>query len=338
MERDLDRPAVEIAVEVEEMRLEQLLRRIEHRADAEVGDARNARCRRRAARARRRCRSAGADSRRAAGWRSDSRARGRACRRAGPRPRSRTARVSRCVAVAGIAGLERVADAARGDALAVEQHRRDRLGGDAVRARRASRSTSALPPRPLPKVKSSPVTTPAAPMLLAEQLGDEILGAGRGERRRRTRTPASRRRRRGRTAPRAGRGVVRRNGGDVGLEVAHRVRVEGGDDRRPPLVGPRCDRAADHRLVAEVEAVEIAERDDRARVGRRGCRRSRVSRCIASALSGALALGNLRGSPLQLRMPDFATNALRDADGSRRSYGPPCDASVLTRLRTLLIG
>jgi hypothetical protein len=33
--------------------------------------------------------------------------------------------------------------------------------------------------RPLPNVKSSPVTTPAAPMRFASNLGDEILGAGR---------------------------------------------------------------------------------------------------------------------------------------------------------------
>ena len=48
----------------------------------------------------------------------------------------------------------------------------------------------------------------------------------------------------------------------VGLEVADRVRVEGRDDHRPPLVEAARDRPPDHRLVAEVEAVEIAERDD----------------------------------------------------------------------------
>ncbi len=39
------------------------------------------------------------------------------------------------------------------------------------------------------------------------------------------------------------------------------MRLEGGDDYRPALVETHRDRAADHRLVAEVEAVEIAERD-----------------------------------------------------------------------------
>ena len=50
----------------------------------------------------------------------------------------------------------------------------------------------------------------------------------------------------------------------VGPEVAHRMRVEGRDDHRPPLVRAALHRAPDHRLVAEVEAVEIAQRDDRA--------------------------------------------------------------------------
>ena len=35
------------------------------------------------------------------------------------------------------------------------------------------------------------------------------------------------------------------------------------DDDRSPLVGPALHRSADHRLVAKVETVEIAERDDR---------------------------------------------------------------------------
>ena len=90
VERDFDLPAVEVAVEVEEMRLEQLLRRLEGRANAEAGDARMLASVRPASRARHRCRSVGADSRRARGWRSDSRARARACRRAGPRPRWRS--------------------------------------------------------------------------------------------------------------------------------------------------------------------------------------------------------------------------------------------------------
>jgi hypothetical protein len=51
-------------------------------------------------------------------------------------------------------------------------------------------------------------------------------------------------------------------GGGVRLEVADGVRVEGGNDDRAAFVMPACDGAADHGLVAEVKAVEIAERDD----------------------------------------------------------------------------
>jgi hypothetical protein len=40
------------------------------------------------------------------------------------------------------------------------------------------------------------------------------------------------------------------------------MRIEGGDDHRPPLVEGARHGAADHRLVAEVEAIEIAECDD----------------------------------------------------------------------------
>ena len=40
------------------------------------------------------------------------------------------------------------------------------------------------------------------------------------------------------------------------------MRVEGGDDHRPPLMERARDSAGDHRLVAEVESVEIAEGED----------------------------------------------------------------------------
>ena len=46
--------------------------------------------------------------------------------------------------------------------------------------------------------------------------------------------------------------------------MAHGVRVEGRDDHRPPLMRAALHRAPYHRLVAEVKAIEIAERDDRA--------------------------------------------------------------------------
>jgi hypothetical protein len=51
-------------------------------------------------------------------------------------------------------------------------------------------------------------------------------------------------------------------GRQVRPEVADRVRVECGDDHRPPLVEGARDGASHDCLVAEVEAVEIAEGDD----------------------------------------------------------------------------
>jgi hypothetical protein len=44
--------------------------------------------------------------------------------------------------------------------------------------------------------------------------------------------------------------------------VADGMGVEGGDDHRPPLVRAALHRPPHDRLVAEVEAVEIAERQD----------------------------------------------------------------------------
>ena len=122
-------------------------------------------------------------------------------------------------------------------------------------------AVATLPARPLPKVKSSPVTTPAAPMRPASSLDDEILGAGRGElgaeleHQHRVRAGVGEQL----LALVEGGQAERRN---LGLEEAHRVRVEGGDDHRPPLVKCARDGAADHRLVAEMESVEIAECDD----------------------------------------------------------------------------
>ena len=49
--------------------------------------------------------------------------------------------------------------------------------------------------------------------------------------------------------------------------MVHRMRIEGRDDHRPPLMRAALHRSPDHRLVAEVKAVEIAQRDDRAAQG-----------------------------------------------------------------------
>ena len=50
----------------------------------------------------------------------------------------------------------------------------------------------------------------------------------------------------------------------IRLEVPHRMRIEGCHDHGLAQVEAERDRAAHHRLVAEVETVEIAEREDRA--------------------------------------------------------------------------
>ena len=53
-------------------------------------------------------------------------------------------------------------------------------------------------------------------------------------------------------------------GGCIGAEMADRVGIEGRDERGATLGLCPGDRAPDHRLVAEMESVEIAERDDSA--------------------------------------------------------------------------
>ena len=50
----------------------------------------------------------------------------------------------------------------------------------------------------------------------------------------------------------------------VGLEMPNRVRVERRDDHRPAHVETQGDRPVHDRLVAEMKAVEIAERNHRA--------------------------------------------------------------------------
>ena len=64
VQRDLDLAAVKVAVEPEQIGLEQLLRRFEGRADAEAGDAGMLGCRPRASRAPHRCHIWAADNRR----------------------------------------------------------------------------------------------------------------------------------------------------------------------------------------------------------------------------------------------------------------------------------
>ena len=50
----------------------------------------------------------------------------------------------------------------------------------------------------------------------------------------------------------------------VGLEEAHRMRIEGRDQRRPSLGPGALDRTADNRLMSKVKPVEVSQRDDSA--------------------------------------------------------------------------
>ena len=120
-------------------------------------------------------------------------------------------------------------------------------------------STATLPPRPLPKVKSRPVTTAAAPACADEPLLDELLGglgrqlAVEAEHQHRI---GARRRQQPRALIERGQAERRR----IGAEEADRMRIEGRDDQRAAgLAGERL-RPRHHRLVAPVEPVEIAQR------------------------------------------------------------------------------
>ena len=58
------------------------------------------------------------------------------------------------------------------------------------------------------------------------------------------------------------RGQAERRG--IGLEVTHWMRIERRNDRRPAFCARPANRFSRHRLVAKVEAIKIAQCDDRA--------------------------------------------------------------------------
>ena len=104
---------------------------------------------------------------------------------------------------------------------------------------------------------------PRRAIAFEQQFGDEILRRRRGERGvEREDEHRVGARRAEQLLPLVERGQA--EGRHVGFEEAHRMRVEGRDDRRAPVVLGMMHRAADHRLVPGVKAVEIAERDDAA--------------------------------------------------------------------------
>jgi hypothetical protein len=115
----------------------------------------------------------------------------------------------------------------------------------------------------------------------------------------------------------------------VGLEKAHRVRVESGGDHRPPLVESHRDRAADDRLVTEVESVEIAEREDAsAQLFRNGL-------VVEQALHWARLYRGASGSAIRGCAPGWRALDSGPAESymaSSRSTGFPAAHSCVRRL------
>ena len=124
---------------------------------------------------------------------------------------------------------------------------------------------AASPARPLPKRKSAPTTTWRKPEPGREDVKDEGLGAEPGE--------ACVERKlvehldpELRQPPRPGVGGHQPECGRVGGEERSRVRLEGDDAERCVELGRRGVGQRQHRLVAEMHAVEVAHRDGRSAV------------------------------------------------------------------------
>ncbi len=197
---------------------------------------------------------------------------------------------------ADVARDQRVADSARRNALAIEDDLRDRFRSDTVLGS-DSRQQRHVSSAALAEAEIVSGDHPRGADPLGEHLGDELLGVHRGE----LRAELEHQHRVGAIAGEQRLALIERHqaeGRDVGLEEADRVRVEGGDDDRPPLMEAARDRAAHHRLVAEVESVEIAEREnaplqligDPAGEGK-----PLHWRASLSGLEGASATGGIRG-------------------------------------------
>ena len=164
-----------------------------------------------------------------------------------------------------IAGLQRLANAAGGDDLAIEHDGADRARGQAqLGPSGLEQFDAAAPALAEGEVLTGHHARRTQPF--DQQLGHEILGRGRcqfgveGEDQHGIRPG-----RREQFLPLVQLGQAERRG--IGLEEAHRVRIEGRDDRRAALgLGPG-NRLARHGLVAQVEAIEIAQRDNRTAQG-----------------------------------------------------------------------
>ncbi|GIX20793.1 MAG: hypothetical protein KatS3mg120_2469 [Erythrobacter sp.] len=161
-----------------------------------------------------------------------------------------------------IAGAQGLADAARGDHLVPIGHRlhHPRLQSQlAAEAAQQSDIALGLPAEGEIGARHHPVR--AEP--LDEDARDEILGAGA----RKLGIEVEHQHRRGpggkiKLVALLERGQAK--GRNIGLEEAHRMGIEGGDDRGAPFgLGPG-DRRARHGLVPAVKAIEIAQCDHRA--------------------------------------------------------------------------
>lgn len=159
-----------------------------------------------------------------------------------------------------IAGLERLADPPRGDPRRPKEHRRHRLGDDAVLlAKSPKHEDVALSAAAESEIIPGDDTGGAD--LAGKDLADKILarsdceGLVELEDEHRIRTGVGEQ-----DFPLVE--ARKPEGRDVRLEEAHRVRIEGGDDHRTALVESALDCPPDHCLVAKVETVEVAEGDN----------------------------------------------------------------------------
>jgi hypothetical protein len=166
---------------------------------------------------------------------------------------------------AGIARRQRLAHPARRDGFAIEQHRGDRFSDNPRPGAKLGQDRSiACPPRAKGEIIARDHARRADP--LAQQAGHKFLGTGR----RQFPVEAEDHHRIGPGLPEQALALVQAGQPErrrVGLEVAHRVGVEGRDDHRPSFMRAALHRAPDHRLVAKVKAVEIAQRQDCAAQG-----------------------------------------------------------------------
>ena len=257
-EGDVDFLPVEIFGEVEEMRFEQFLGRIEAWADADVRRALE-----------------DASVRQAAGDRVNAVMRAQiiahvdVCGREAEQAAVLVAMFDRAAHGEGagkqarggvaVALAQRVADAARRDDLLGIVDRGDHFGEEAVGARMVGQRHD-IAAAALAEDEVAAGDDPRRAVAIEQQPGDEILGRRPRERRVEGQDEH-------RVGARRGEQFLpliercQAKGRDVGLEEAHRMRVEGRDDRGAALVTRMADGTADDRLMPGVEAVEIAERD-----------------------------------------------------------------------------